>query len=166
MGADPRLPPRLSNDSEYVILSEHDYVAKSSLISCTSKMKAISIDGLLFDINKSKNLILSADIYSTSPDGYLAELYNIKTKRSAIQAKGLFNQKLSVKKQIKDTFSFIKNGIISKDGQYVSVNGKPDCTGDSYPGIYNIKTGKQINSSAMGGLDGNALDLACKEVFE
>jgi len=85
MGSDPRLPPRLSNDGEYIILSEHDYIDTNALTSCSRKIKAKSIKSFLFDINKRKGLVLSADIYSASPDGYLAELYDIKTKTDVIQ---------------------------------------------------------------------------------
>lgn len=166
IGADPRFPPRLSNDGEYVILTEHDYIAKHELVACAKQIKATSINSFLFDINKKKGLILSADIYSVSPDGYLAELYDIKTRRDAIHAKGFFNKKTSAKKQLVNVFSLTSNGIISKDGQYVSVNGGPDCAGDSYPGVYDLKTGKLVNSATLGGLDGDALDVACKKLFQ
>ncbi|MDE1713612.1 hypothetical protein PWG14_13650 (plasmid) [Chromobacterium amazonense] len=166
MGSDPRLPPRLSNDGEYVILSEHDYIDKNELTSCTNKIKAQSIKSFLFDINKSKGLVLSADIYSATPDGYLAELYDIKTKKDVIQAKGFFDKKMPAKNQLENVFSLTSNGIISKDGKYVSVNGDPDCTGDSYPGVYNLKTRKLVNRNTLGELDGDALDAACKKLFE
>ncbi|WP_160298897.1 hypothetical protein [Chromobacterium vaccinii] len=165
-GADPRLPLRLSNDEEYIILSEHDYISKNALKDCINQVKASSINSLLFDINKNKGLILSADIFSTSPDGYLADLYDTKLKKSIFQAKGFFNKRVSVEKQLANVFTLTSNGIISKDGRYISVNGDPDCTGDSYPGVYDIKIGKQINSSVMGELDSDALDLACKKLFK
>lgn len=165
-GADPRLPLRLSNDGEYVILSEHDYIAKSELVACAKQVKVTSIKSFLFDVNKSKGLVLSADVFSVSPDGYLAELYDTKTKKSIIRAKGFFDRKIPVKKQLLNVFSLTGYGVISRDGQYVSVNGEPDCTGDSYPGVYDLKTGKLVNGSALDGLDGGALDVACKKLFE
>ncbi|MFC3530932.1 hypothetical protein ACFOLG_01925 [Vogesella facilis] len=97
IGSDPRLSPRLSNDGEYVILSEHDYIAKNELISCTKQAKVTSIKSILFDINKAKGLVLSADIYSTSPHGYLAEVYDTKSKKEAIIAKGFFDKRKSIK---------------------------------------------------------------------
>jgi len=53
-----------------------------------------------------------------------------------------------------------------KDGQYVSVNGDPDCTGESYPGVYNLKTKELVSRTTLGELDGDALDVACKKIFE
>ena len=166
MGADPSLPPRLSHDGEYAILTEHDYIDKDALVSCTKKTKASSIKSLLIDINKAKKLILSADIYSLLPDGYLAEVYDIKTKKEAIIAEGFFNKKIPLKRQLKYVFIMPAGGIISKDGQYVSANGDLDCTNDAYPGVYNLKTGKKVNGASLGGLDGDALDEACKKLFQ
>ncbi|WP_147297111.1 hypothetical protein [Chromobacterium vaccinii] len=93
-------------------------------------------------------------------------MYDTKLKKSIFQAKGFFNKRVSVEKQLANVFTLTSNGIISKDGRYISVNGEPDCTGDSYPGVYDIKIGKQINSSVMGELDSDALDLACKKLFK
>ncbi len=166
IGVDPRMPPRVSNDGEYIILTEHDYIEKEGLLACNTEIKARSVKNFLLDINKSTGIILGVDIFTNSPDGYLAEIHDMKNIKINITASMFYSNKTPLSKQLMNVFTLASSGIISKDGRYISISNEPDCTGDSYPSVYDLKKKRVVTASAFKGTQGNNLAQACKLLFQ
>lgn len=144
---------RLSSDGSALLISTNSYVSSSDLMKCSSTLSIHASHipdeiGALADVSLLGGIYIGMIPVSFQPLSYLAVVAKIGSKKNLISLPGAYIDATPVEELQKTAFFYDEQAgpfpLISKDGRYVAIDGNPNCSVDSTPGVWEIRSNRKV----------------------
>ncbi|WP_414439263.1 hypothetical protein [Burkholderia sp. 22PA0106] len=143
--------PQFNWNKTIVILGDIEYVTVDSLIACQGgKVQVERIPkkvGAVADVNVTKKLYLALDVVAVRPFSFIATVGRLGSDRAVANFPGMYSHSKSQQKIAEESFGYnelLSLARISADGRYVSADGSMSCGPDSYPGVWDLESKKNV----------------------
>lgn len=166
---EPATHARLSSDGSAIIISSSAYVSLESLYACGKRpLRAVNAPadmGTLADVSIPGNVYVGMVLTSVRPLSYSALVARLGSTRSLVSLPGAYVDNTAVSRLQQHSFHYDENvgpfPMISKDGRYVAIDGRVDCSAASRLGVWDIHRNRKVILKGSS----QAQRLACQALF-
>lgn len=148
---------RLSSDGSALLISTSAYVSSLDLKECNPAeiVHATQVPdelGALADVSLPGQIYIGMVPVSMQPLSYLAVVARLGSTKNLISLPGAYvDAKPTAELQDAAFFYDEQTGpfpLVSKNGRYVAISGSPDCSADSIPGVWDMRSKRKVVTAA------------------